>query len=526
MARHGDHSLGETHTHQGHYDSATLAAYALDQLPAAQNQEIGQHLAECAICRIVVAAEQDLAHSIADELHRTLGTSFPGPGMSFGPIAQVWRKTPRRVMLAHRLERLLSGFALVPLALLLVLAAVTLAPSRDTRALRALNVTRDYSGPPTLVALALEDGIAIVRLAPERSQIVRTVRHVRDVSSLDFAPDGRWLAFRRGGMLNVVEIVTGGAHFKLPVRAAGKWAWSPDGGVLAYTDGGGQLLTFAPQSQMHSVLVPASEGAWGNPVWSTDGRQIAYAVGAAGRLGSALDVGTQAIWRVERATGYRVEIVHNPAPQIRLLVPTAWPKSGTLLATWDALTGAPGSRTVFYRIDLLQRPAAPLAVDSLAREDRRAWLVSTKNAPPALSTNRLSALPLPVELAGAVSIHFPAPITVNWAPGTARLATVVPGQAAGEGLFVYAVDAEQIVSVPLPGETPVEAAYWAGPEHLSVIRRPDGAAHAELWLAPANGDETPLRLVTNLPLPHTASWTWRDVLAARVIDGTVAPLSR
>jgi len=526
MARHGDHSLGGTHTRPGHYDSATLVAYALDQLPDAQNQEIEQHLAECAACRVAVAAEQDLAHSIADELHRTLDLTFPGPGMSFGPIAQVWRKAPRRVMLAHRLGRLLSGFALVPLALLLVLAAATLAPSRDTRALRALNVTEDYSGPPALVALALEDGIAIVRLAPERSQVVRTVRHVRDVSKLDFAPDGRWLTFRRGGMLNVVEMVAGGSHLKLPVRAAGEWAWSPDGRMLAYTDGNGQLLTFAPQGQTHSALVPASEGAWGKPVWSADGRQIAYAVGAAGRLSSALDVGTQAIWRVERATGYRVEIARNPAPQIRLLVPAAWPKSGTLLATWNSLTGAPGSRAVFYRIDLLQRPPAPLAVDSLAREDRRVWLASAKSTPPTLSTNRLSTLPLPVELAGAASDHPLAPITVDWAPNAARLATVAPGQMAGEGLLVYALDAEQIVSVPLPGEAPVEAAYWAGPEHLSVIRRPDGAAHAELWLVPVSGSETPLRLVTDLPLPHTASWTWRDILAARVIDGAIAPVSR
>ncbi len=526
MARHGDDSLGDAHTHQGHYDAATLAAYALDQLSAAQARAVERHLSVCAACRIAVAARQDFAHSIAGELHRTLDASVPGPGVSFDPVARVWRHAPRHVTLAYRRARLLGGFALVSLTLAFVLAAVALAPSRETLALRALNVTEDYSGPPALVALALEDGIAIVRLAPKRSQIVRTVRHVRDVSNLDFAPDGRWLAFKRGKTLNVVEAASGGMHLKLPVRAAAAWAWSPDGKTLAYTDGTGQLTVFSPQSQTQSVLVPASEGAWGKPVWSADGRQIAYAVGAAGRLGNALDVGIQAVWRVERATGYRVEIVRNPAPQVRLLVPAAWPEAGTLLATWDALAEAPGSHATLYRIDLIRRPAAPLAVDSLAREDWRARLVSAGSVSPPLSTDRLSALPLPVELAGLAPSHLRAPVEVDWAPGAALLAAVVPDRADGGRLLVYTPNAEQAVSVYLPGEAPVEAAYWAGPEHLFVIRRPDGAMRAELWLVAASGDQTPQRLVSDVPLPHAASWTWRDTLAARVLDSAVAPLSR
>ncbi len=58
------------------------------------------------------------------------------------------------------------------------------------------------------------------------------------------------------------------------------------------------------------------------------------------------------------------------------------------------------------------------------------------------------------------------------------------------------------------------------------IRRPDGAMRAELWLVAASGDQTPQRLVSDVPLPHAASWTWRDTLAARVLDSAVAPLSR
>lgn len=511
---------------QGHYDAATLAAYALDQLPAAQARAVEQHLVACAACRIAVTAQRDFAHSVADELHRILDTSFPGSDVSFEPVTRAWRVAPRRITLPYRLERLLSGFALVALILALALAGVALTPSRETLALRALNVTEDYSGPPTLVALALEDGITIVQLAPERSQIVRTIHHVRKVSNLDFAPDGRWLAFRRGKTLSVVEVTTDGIHLKLPVRATATWAWSPDGKTLAYTDGAGQLLAFSPQSQTQSVLVPAAEGAWGRPVWSADGRQIAYAVGAAGRLGSALDVGPQAIWRVERATGYRVEVIRNPAPQVRLLVPAAWPEAGTLLATWDALAAAPGSHAALYRIELVRRPAAPLAVDSLAREDWRTRTVRAESSSLALNAGRLSALPLPVELAGLAPNYLRAPVEVDWAPGAALLAAVVPDQPGSEQLLVYTPDAEQTVPVRLPGETPVEAVYWAGPEHLFVIRRPDGARHADLWLVTASGDGTPQRLVSDIPLPHAASWTWRDALSAHVLDSLIAPLSR
>lgn len=515
MAAHGDDPVGKTH-----YDAETLTAYALDQLPRQQAEAVRAHLLVCPACRDAAAETARFTHAIDRELHDLLDRARPASNLSFDTIAREWRKPPHRVSLRARLARLTTGFASAPLILLLALAITILAPYEDSLARRNLELTDTYTGPPALVAVAFDEGVAIVRLDGEHTGVVRHFRRLGDLSDLSFAPDGRWLAFQRGSTLHLVETSADGQHAKLDLTENAEWAWSPDSAALAYTDGHGRLVVFDLALQTHNVLVPASERAWGPPLWSLDGTQIAYALApqATANAGNA----TQGIWRVDPATGYRVELARNPAPETSLLVPAAWLDGNTLILARDGRM-VNGDQAEIYRIQVNARQAQPLEAVALARGDQLSWPVSPDGHMLALRGDRLVTLNVVSERARAVPDHLRAPAATAWAPGGAWLAAIVPGKPGGEGLYLYAPGKAKVVQVRLPAGAAEKSVAWAGSEHLFVVRQPDGATYLELWLVSTTGAHAPQRLLSNITLPESGGWLAHDTVATRAISLTSTP---
>ena len=502
MAGRGDDSLGDKH-----YDADILLAYALDQLPPDQAAQVGTHVATCPACKAIVSEAQHLTWQIDRALHESLDSAQPSPNLRFDPISHAWHQPPRRVTYPYRLKRLTSGFVILPLLVLLALAITLLVSFEDSFARHNLQLTRHYSGPPALVAVALDGSIAIVRLHGAQTGIVREIRHAGNPHNLSFSPNGRWLAFRRGGTLHLVETRAEGLHVKLDLRESAAWAWSPDGAALAYTDGRGQLLRFDLASQTQTLLVPAADGAWGAPVWSPDGTQIAYAV-------------PHGIWRVDPATGYRVELARNPTPDSALLAPAAWLDPDTLLLAWDARNGEQTSRAALYHVDISARQAVSLGAELLARGGAIVWPIGADGHALAVRGDRLVALDLVSDAARPVPEQLRYPLAAEWAPGGQWLATVLSEKRDGAGLILYAPDEARIVPIPLPEGAIEKSVTWAGPEHLFVLRQPEDGDTLELWLVSIAGKHKPQRILANVPAPDTTSagWQWQDAIATLAVN--------
>ena len=190
MAGRGDDSLSDKH-----YDADILLAYALDQLPPDQAAQVGAHVATCSACKATVSEAQHLTRHIDRALHDSLDSAQPGPRLRFDPISHAWHRPPRRVTYPHRLKRLTSGFIVLPLLMLLTLAITLLVSFEDSFARHNLQLARNYSGPPALVAVALDGSIAkVVGLsAPavgervrklEQAGVIRGFRAVLDPEAL------------------------------------------------------------------------------------------------------------------------------------------------------------------------------------------------------------------------------------------------------------------------------------------------------------------------------------------------------
>lgn len=508
MAGHGDHPVS-----QKHYDSETLTAYVLDQLSAERAEAVRAHLVVCSTCRETADEALYFSQSVSRELQHTLDRARPTENLTFDGIAREWRKPPRRVSLRYRLTHLTSGFTFIPLLLLMALAATLLAPFNNSFARRSLELTGEYGGPPALVAVAFEDGIAVVRLDGPQTGIVRHLTQIDRPTGLSIAPDGRWLAFLQRGTLHLVETRADGLHAKLELSESAAWAWSPDSSTLAYTDGRGQLIAFDLATQTHTVLAPAGERAWGQPLWSADSAQIVYASGGA----------AQSIWRVNPTTGYRVELAQSPSSETALLIPAAWLDDGALLLAWSP-RAAPDDRAALYRIDVSMRRARVLDAIAPAQGNHLSWPVSADGRMVALRGDHLVTLNLASERGRAVPEQIRAPVAAEWAPGGAWLAAIVSGQPGGEGLVLYAPERAKLVPVHLPAGAVEKSVAWAGPEHLFVVRQPEGAAHLELWLVSITGVQQPQRLLANITLPENGpgGWHWRDAVTIRQIADSPA----
>jgi WD40 repeat protein len=369
-----------------------------------------------------------------------------------------------------------------------------------------------------MVAAATNDGLVILQLAAENTRVVNYLSAVIDPRNLQFSPDGRWLALRDGLTLHIIETRKSGAHIRLPVTTAADWSWSPDSARLAYTDGSGQLAVFDTARQTNQVLIPASEYAWGMPVWTQDSQQIAYAV--VFPLPNSGETLQQGLWRVQPASGYRVQIADNPDAAHTLLVPAAWVNGDAALLAWDASAGPAGHLTTLYRIDTGAHGLDRLEDRSLAQGTRLIWPVNTQGITLVTRHERLAALNLGDKTRQYILNPVPWPQSLAWSPNGAWMAYTVSGAAEGEGLYLFATEEGELRAIPLPGGATEKMVAWAGAEHLFVFRQRQDNATTELWLVSITTSQAPQRIMTNVRLPDAASgsgWQWNDVRATQIV---------
>ncbi|MBN2305345.1 MAG: PD40 domain-containing protein [Anaerolineae bacterium] len=505
---------------QSHYDDPTLEEYVLGQLLPGEEEAIRQHLTECAVCRTKVAAYRAACQRIKSGLFQKLDEVAPGPRLSFDHIASEWRKPPRRITFLYRLQQLMPSTSSLVLLALFVVAFLLVMPPSDTAALRNLGLIEDYNGPRSVVAASTDDGLVILRLSAGDVEVVSHMSYMIDPRNLQFSPDGQWLALQQGRTLHIIETLNQGAHIRLDLDDSADWSWSPDGQRLAYTDGEGGLYVFDIATQTSRLLVPAEECAWGRPVWTSDGQQIAYSM-VKPLPGSGASHDQQSIWRVDPSNGFRVELTRNDAPDDVLLVPAAWVQDDNALLVWDVKAGAIGSLPELYYVDAAAHHLEPLRGYSVAAGTRLAWPVSARGMVLAIHRDQLVFLDLDQSTRQSIPDQFPRPHNLAWAPNGAWMAYTVSGMAEGQGLYVFALQDGESHQVELPGGAVEKAVSWAGAEHLFVIRQPLDSSSAELWVVPLTTGQDPQRVLTNIRMPQTGpyvGWRWQDVLAMQVIQ--------
>jgi len=518
MVGNGNHPLN-----QSHYDEITLQEYVLGQLLPDEEDEIRQHLTTCAMCRMEVAALQAFCQQLSADLDRELEDSTPPPRLSFDKIGAEWHRPPRRVSFLFRLQQLMPSTSTVMLLTLFALGFLLLLPGSETAALRSLELPKDYYGPSAMVAASTDGGLAVVRLLRDDVQVVEHLPYITNPQNLQFSPDSRWLAVQQKRTLHVIDTTNSDVHAELKITDSADWNWSPDSQTLAYTDGTGQLIAYDVVTQTGRVLVPADEYAWGVPVWTADGSQIAYAVVVPLPSEGETRV-RQGIWRVNPATGYRVELARNALPDVLLLIPAAWVDDNSALLAWDVQAGVAGDPVALYRVDVNTHHVAAVSGQSLAQGTRLAWPVSSTGVTLAVDDSRLVALSLADGSSHVIADQIPWPQVLDWAPNGAWLAYTVAGAAEGQGLFVYALQEAELRLISLPGGATEKSVAWAGPEHLFVIRQTTGNnPMSELWLVSLTTDQAPQRVMTNVRVPKMGpynGWRWQDVLTTQVITAT------
>jgi hypothetical protein len=306
----------------------------------------------------------------------------------------------------------------------------------------------------------------------------------------------------------------------VPVHEAANWNWSPEGQTLAYTDGAGQLALFDTRTQANRVLVPPGDSAWGQPIWTVDSQQIAYAV--VDPLPSVASPHTeQSIWRVTLETGYRIELARNTRPHETLLVPAAWIEEDTALLAWDVSASATGDSPRLYRVDVNGHSIAPLNANSQAQGTRLAWPAGPQDLVFAVQQDRLVTLDLKTQKRTILPDQIAWPNALDWAPNGAWAAYTVAGMPDGEGLYLYAPGERSLQQIRLPKGAAERSVIWMGPEHLFVVRQPQNKAVAEIWLVPVAAEGGAQRVMTNIQQPQTgpfSGWRWQDVLAAQILD--------
>lgn len=515
MVGNGNHPLDD----RSHIDEVTLEEYVLGQLLPNQEQDIQEHLAQCAFCRARVAEYRAACRKLASDLKRELDDASPGPKLDFDQIATQWRKPRRQFNFRYRVQQLVPSLSLVLVLSLLIMSFIFLYAADDTTALQQLDLVEDYSGPSAMVAVTTDSGLVIARLDDSGSHVVTRLTYARDARNLRFAPSGDWIAFQEDGTLHILDCSGGGTHVRVAVEDTAEWAWSPDSAMLAYSDGTGQLFVFDVTTQLSRVIVPAEESVWGKPIWSKDGTQIAYSVVMP--LPSSGDtVQRQGVWRVDPMTGYRAEVARNIDPDHVLLAPTEWVNGTANVLVWDYNAVQVGIAPTLYWIDTAAHYVEELDAQTLAYGVQPSWPVSVKNVTLAMERDQLFAIDLTDQSRVALSDLNPWPQMIDWAPNGAWMAYTIAGAAEGQGLYIFALDEHTLERVELPAGATEKTVFWAGAEHLFVVRQPEGQAHSELWLVSLTTGEAPRRVVSHVHLPETDmhnGWRWGDVVATQVI---------
>lgn len=511
MAGSGNDPVGQVH-----YDATTLQEYCLGQLLPEEEAIIRAHLAECRTCRAVVDEITRLTSRLRSDLHRSLDKAVPSPRLRFDPIAEGWRKPPRRTSLRYRLEGLAPAAPLLLLLVLLTAAFALVAPRSDAMALRGLALPADYAGPPALVAASTDHGLVLVRLDANGAESIAHLPYLTRPAQLRFSHDGAWLAVAQGGALHLLPTGDAGPHMRIPIADGADWSWSPVAPLLAYTDGRGTLSLVDPSAHLETVLVPAGEGARGMPVWSQDGASIAYT--AYGTQPAA----SSSLWRVDPHTGFRTELARDLTAEAALLAPAGWTSDGTVLLAWDRSAPTAGDRPALYRVDAIAHHVEPLHGFAPLQGDALAGSLNALDRVLAAQGETLVLVDLMDGRTRALSLPLPHPQALAWSPTGAWAAAIIPGTPQGKGFYLIAPQRGTVRPIRLPGDGAEKAVVWAGAEHLFVIRQASGRAVSELWSVALTGDQPPQRILTGARLPDIgdpAGWGWEDVLAVRALPG-------
>jgi WD40 repeat protein len=206
-------------------------------------------------------------------------------------------------------------------------------------------------------------------------------------SAVAWSPDGRRLASGGDGLVTVWDAATG--QPSLGFQEGESIAWSPDGTRLATADSLGESAVIhlhdAATGRALKPLCRSSGGSLARPVWSPDGRRVAW-------LG---EVGTVRVSNV--ATGEESLVLHGHGSVVSRVV---WSPDGSRLATaggqdatlriWDASTGE----------ELLRLPAhAPVVhevawspdgkrIASAGVGEIKLWETSARSASPPTTVER------------------------------------------------------------------------------------------------------------------------------------------
>jgi anti-sigma factor RsiW len=499
-----------------HPDDLTLQEFALGQSEAEQAADVRQHIEQCAPCRARVREWQQFGQRLATDLRHDLDRVTPAEPLDFSPIARQWRVPPKRAIPAT-FWRL--SFPALLLGLLLWMA-FWLVSGRRTAALRALDLPEEYDGPPVVLAAATGEGLMVVRLIAGDVRLEQRLSYVTHPTGVRLAPDGEWLAVAQDRVLHIVNTHAGGAHLEIPLAGLAGWAWSPDGSALAYTDGAGQLWLFETQTLSSRLLVPASESAWGRPVWNPDGTQIAYVT--ARPLPPAAGGATyQSLWRVEVQSNLRVELTRHLSETGALLSAEAWLASGEELLAWETSSADGENLAALYRVDANGHLLTPLDGQMPVQGVRPSWPLGPGTRALVWDGRTLALWHLQEQKKQPLAVQMAWPQAIDWSADGAWLAAVLAGAPPGQGLLLYALDTASVRAIPLPPDATERAVFWAGPEHLFVVRQLQGRRAGEVWLVPLTAGTTPRRIMGGVALPEAGpynGWRWDEVVALQVLD--------
>ena len=223
--------------------------------------------------------------------------------------------------------------------------------------------------PPEPVLLVLrEDGVWRVSAAGGRSRLIPSTRGAVAAS---WAPNGRELAFERGGNVHVVN--RDGTGIRLVARG-GEPAWSPDGRRLAFSRDGRIVLARRNGRGVRALTDGPNDS---RPAWAPDGRRLAFVragvvsiVSASGGAVAPVAPGDDPDWspdgrRIALAQEAGVATAAADGTDLRLIVPQPQAGSPVWSADGSELVVVHDGNMIAYAPDgTAARPLGPgVAVD-------------------------------------------------------------------------------------------------------------------------------------------------------------------